>query len=348
MSLFKWDTVPIQKEIKKQLQEAVIEERFERAAKLRDIYFHVQQLTEQQIVVLSKPHTGYLLEIRKIGHMFVYVLINVFEWKIIDIIRHKQAISDVDEDQMLSYFKTEVGDFMVEKDATMMFWYTKGIKLSQKDKKNIKQLIDWLFESYCMATSFEEDNVNNILLESIQKKYHLQQFPYHMEAIDISHLSWWWISGWLSCMKWWLPYPKWYRKYKIQTKNNDYAWLKEVLLRRVKNTEDLPNILLIDWWKWQLNIIKKFIVENKQYAEVIKKMDIVSLGKGKARKRSNKQEIQEIIYYFDAKWLIKNVPLTYDQSDRLLTKLRDQAHKFANTYRKQQMKAEFMPQKKKK
>lgn len=347
-SLFKWDTGPIQKEIKRQLQESVTHEHFERAAKLRDIYFHIQQLTEQQTVVLSKPHTWYILEVRKIGDMFVYVFLNLFQWKIIDIIRYKQTMVDVDEDQILSYFKTEVGDFITEKNTTTMFWYTKQMKLSQKDKKNIEQLIDWFFESYCMATSFDADNVNNILLDDIQRKYQLKQFPYHMEAIDISHLSWWWISGWLSCMKWWLPYPKWYRKYKIQTKNDDYASLKEVLLRRIKNTEDLPNMLLIDGGKGQLNIIKKILLESKEYGEIIKKMDIISLGKGKARKRSNKQDVQEIVYYFDAKWLIKGVSLVYDQSDRILTKLRDQAHKFANRYRKEQMKAEFISQKGKK
>jgi excinuclease UvrABC nuclease subunit len=38
---------------------------------------------------------------------------------------------------------------------------------------------------------------------------------------------------------------------------------------------------------------------------------------------------------------IKNKSLIYDQEDKILTKLRDEAHRFANNYRKSQMRSEF-------
>jgi len=35
---------------------------------------------------------------------------------------------------------------------------------------------------------------------------------------------------------------------------------------------------------------------------------------------------------------IQNIDLEYDQSDKTIVKLRDEAHRFANSYRKTQMK----------
>ncbi|HCB51503.1 TPA: hypothetical protein DEP21_02915 [Patescibacteria group bacterium] len=81
----------------------------------------------------------------------------------------------------------------------------------------------------------------------------------------------------------------------------------------------------------------------KEYPDI----QFISLGKGDARKKinigksKNNQEITEKIYYFDEKMQIKSIPLVYDQADKLLTSLRDEAHRFANAYRKKQMSKEW-------
>ena len=75
-------------------------------------------------------------------------------------------------------------------------------------------------------------------------------------------------------------------------------------------------------------------------------IDIVALGKGEARKKSSIGTkgskggfgtVAERVYRFDEHWNVVEIPLTYDQADRLLVKLRDEAHRFSNYYRKQQM-----------
>ncbi len=68
----------------------------------------------------------------------------------------------------------------------------------------------------------------------------------------------------------------------------------------------------------------------------------IALGKGSARKESSKSlgETEEI-YYFDENNTIHSVPLVYDQADRLLTKLRDEAHRFSNAYRIKRMSKEW-------
>jgi excinuclease UvrABC nuclease subunit len=48
-----------------------------------------------------------------------------------------------------------------------------------------------------------------------------------------------------------------------------------------------------------------------------------------------------MIYYFDNNLEIQGLVMTYDTADMLLTKLRDEAHRFANKYRTIRMSKEW-------
>ncbi len=75
----------------------------------------------------------------------------------------------------------------------------------------------------------------------------------------------------------------------------------------------------------------------------MKTTTFISLGKGKARKESAKsQGEQEKVYYIQPKIdnSIAEIPLLYDTADLLFTKLRDEAHRFANRYRTKRMSQE--------
>jgi hypothetical protein len=96
--------------------------------------------------------------------------------------------------------------------------------------------------------------------------------------------------------------------------------------------------------------------------EIMKTTTFISLGKGKARKESAKSSgEQEKIYSIrhlegseaDSKDALKEAPLgclshyeiieislLYDTADLLLTKLRDEAHRFSNRYRTKRMSKE--------
>lgn len=107
VSFFKGNTKPIETKIKNLIDEAVQLQNFERAAKLRDIYYQIDQFTEKQTVEISKSITSYLLQIRKIGNWRVYVLLNFREGKLVDVIRHHFEESDMDEETMLASFESE-------------------------------------------------------------------------------------------------------------------------------------------------------------------------------------------------------------------------------------------------
>jgi excinuclease UvrABC nuclease subunit len=89
-------------------------------------------------------------------------------------------------------------------------------------------------------------------------------------------------------------------------------------------------------------VIKKIYKKNSEFKKLFDQIDFVSLWKWQARKKSNigKKNISEKLYYFDEKFNIKSQNLKYDQIDKILLTARDEAHRFANVYRKKQMSKE--------
>lgn len=55
----------------------------------------------------------------------------------------------------------------------------------------------------------------------------------------------------------------------------------------------------------------------------------------------SESKIAEIIYTLDPKLTIHGTPMAYDQADKMFLKARNEAHRFANSYRKKQMSQEF-------
>lgn len=103
-----------------------------------------------------------------------------------------------------------------------------------------------------------------------------------------------------------------YRKFKIRTvkKANDIAMIKEVLERRFNNSWPLPDLILIDGGKPQVNVVKEVLEEEGL------SIPVVGIAKGKERKKN------EIIGNKDG---VKK---------KTLIKVRDEAHRFALKYHK--------------
>ncbi len=371
VDFFKWKTKPIQKEINQQIQEAITAEHFERAAKLRDILLSINSFVEQQAVVISSPITGHIMEIREIWDWRVVAVIYLYRGKVVDIIRQKISKSDYEKDSLLANldtiytynnnFKSKQKQKSELNFDTNSNWFkffnwlytSLSKKLKKSEEQEIKAFLDRIFESFLISTSFEKENLLNDLLSTIQKRYKLKNFPYRMELLDISHLSGWRASGGISCLLWWIPYPKGYRRYKISSEikqQDDYSALKEVLIRRFlwETKTDLPDLFVLDWWKWQLGIIRDLLQEQPDFQKIFDQVAFVSLWKWEARKQSrigkknsSKKQISEKIWSFTAQLTIKKTPLIYDDADKILVKLRNEAHRFANSYRKKQMSKEW-------
>lgn len=111
-----------------------------------------------------------------------------------------------------------------------------------------------------------------------------------------------------------------YRKYIIRTHDgaNDYASFDEVLHRRFKKLletkSDLPNLVLIDGGKGQLNVAIRVFKE----LNLLDKVDIISISKDDRHRSST-------IHTTDG----RTVSILSDNSFTKLAKVQDEVHRFA-------------------
>ena len=360
-NFFKWNTRPVELKIRQLIDDAIKTENFEWAAKLRDIYLQIWNFTEKQSVEYVNSFSWYLLQIRETWPRKTYVLLHFFEWKMIDIIRHHFEKDEIDEDTMIASFSSEFWRFHLEEG----FYSTVRFPWNKEERQRILKLFDDFFESYLLVNTIQWSWIMNDLLQELQNRYNLGQFPYQVECLDISHLWWDRTSWWLSAIAGWLPDKNHYRKYKITSaKNDDYLSLKEVLIRRFKLDKKidfaewevlhLPNVFILDWWKWQLWIIDELINEYPNLKTITKDVQFCALGKGEARRKSsiwikskkNKEDTVWEKLYVWKNWIIEENDFIYDDADKILVKLRDEAHRFANSYRKKQEELAFSEAKK--
>jgi len=166
------------------------------------------------------------------------------------------------------------------------------------------------------------------LLERIKASLHLNRLPVLIECFDISNTQG--ATAVASMVKFenGAPAKEGYRKFKIKNVEgpNDYASMYEVLSRRLARAEEdgweLPDLILIDGGKGQLNIARQVISEIGYEGKV----DLASIAKGREEGESDK------IYIYGRK-----NPITFSKNSEalfLLMRIRDEAHRFAITFHK--------------
>lgn len=344
VDFFKWNSKTINHEILSQINISIEKQNFEWAAKLRDIYLNLEKFIEKQTVIIDPQISWWFFEIRKVGEYYIYVVLNFFQWRLIDVIKYKEKSSDILIQDIIKNFEIEFWEFKLFDEN---FGYSKKIKkIDKKQRNEIKNLIENFFQSMITSSSFEKENLLGEILKSLKTKYNLNNFPFKIEALDISHLSGSNVSGWLVAMYGGLLYKKWYKNYKIKSlkkwQSDDYLSIKEIIYRRFSNfkkteQENWPDLFVIDWWKWQLNVLKSIYDENKDFNEILNKIDFVSIWKWASRKRWGKIAGKtEKVYKFNQNFEIIEMEMDYDEADKLLIKIRDESHRFANKYRKKQ------------
>jgi excinuclease ABC subunit C len=153
------------------------------------------------------------------------------------------------------------------------------------------------------------------LVMALQEALGLERVPRRLECIDISHLGGQDTVGSLVFFNDGQPDKKGYRHYRIKAKvcGDDYTAIKEVVRRRLNN-KDLPDLLVIDGGKGQLNAALEVLHQLD-----VPSLDVVSLA-----------EKEEEIYLQG-----RSAPLVLPRSHpglHLLQQARDEAHRFALSY----------------
>ena len=151
-----------------------------------------------------------------------------------------------------------------------------------------------------------------------------------IEGFDISHTSGKNVSA--SCVSITKdgPIKKNYRIMNLKKdSNNDYLALSEAIQRRCnnlqKNNLDLPEVILLDGGKGQLNTVKKCLEE-----KFLEKIKFISISKG-----PNRNEKYDILHYDNDSRELQNS----NEISKLLQLVRNESHRFAiNHHRKRRSK----------
>lgn len=166
------------------------------------------------------------------------------------------------------------------------------------------------------------------LLQRVKDSLSLSKIPFSIECFDISNIQGNIAVASMVRFEDGKPAKSRYRRYRIKTVfgANDYAMIYEVLQRRLKRAEEedweLPELILIDGGKGQLNIVHQVLSE----LGFLGKVKLASIAKGREEGEIDK------IYIPGRK---DPVPLTKNSQELLfLMRIRDEAHRFAITYHK--------------
>jgi excinuclease ABC subunit C len=174
----------------------------------------------------------------------------------------------------------------------------------------------------------DEEVLREKTLMDMQERLHLSRYPSRIECFDNSNIAGSEPVSSLVAFTDGLKDSKRYRLYrlKIGTKPDDYASMHEVLLRRYKRAKeenDLPDLVIVDGGKGQLNIALKVFEELN-----VTGFDVIGLAKQQGR--HDKGMTEEQIFLPNQKnpvMLKRNSPVLF-----LLQKIRDEAHRVAITF----------------
>lgn len=200
------------------------------------------------------------------------------------------------------------------------------------DKKTLLELSlmngkQYKFDRLKQAEKLNPEQKQVRLMKELQELLHLPKMPYQIECFDNSNMAG--SDAVAACVvfKKMKPSKQDYRKYNIKTVEgpDDYASMKEVVFRRYKRQieeqQTLPDLIIADGGKGQMEIIRKVIQDELN-------LDIPIAGLAK----NDKHRTHELLYGFPP----RVIGLKSDSElFRVLAQLQDEVHRFAITFHKE-------------
>ncbi len=196
-----------------------------------------------------------------------------------------------------------------------------------------KDLIDIAMKNavYALADEMRQSQSARVALEVLQQRLALKAYPRRIEAFDISNLHATAVVASQVCFVDGKPSKAHYRHYSIHAvrdSTDDYASMKEVIARRLARARaegDLPDLIVIDGGRGQLNAA---LAAKNEFQDL--DVELIGLAKSRADKASTSTlpgRSFERVFKSDGSAAIA-LPVGSPEF-RLLTQLRDEAHRFA-------------------
>lgn len=337
--ILKGNTQEIQRHLFQQMQELATDMRFEEAQKVKEKYMLIENYRAKSEVVSNVLHNIDVFTIEEDSDgksAFINYLhitngaINqafTFEYKK-RLYETKEELLELGIIEMRERYKSLSREIIVPFEVDMEL---KDVVFTIPQRGDKKKLLDlsilnvkqYKADRMKQAEKLNPEQRNVRLMKEIQDELHLDRLPMQIECFDNSNIQG--SDSVAACVvfKKAKPSKQDYRKYNIKTVvgADDYASMKEVVKRRyqraIEENNPLPDLLITDGGKGQMNAVKEAL------NELNLNIPIAGLAK------DGKHRTSELLYGFPPQTigLKQNTPLF-----RLLTQIQDEVHRFAITF----------------
>lgn len=334
--------------LRQRMSQAAEDLRFEEAARLRDQIRAVEKTLEKQKTALAVPTDQDIFAFYRQGNLWEFQILFFRRGLLIG---HKSfSISRLNfpETEALAafiqqYYASAVSlpqevllPSPIENEQLLAEWLSekkgKPVKIIvplRGPKKELVELARKNAQNNFQKRVGEKLNLESILQE-LQEKLRMPKLPRRIECFDISNLMGTLAVGSMVTFSDGQADHSRYRLFKIHTPASvdDYAMMYEILLRRyskISNSEDKPDLLIIDGGKGHLNVALAVLHE-------LHLPDISAIALAKEKDNAQHKKITDKIYLPN----VKDPLLLPAHSAALhyLQKIRDEAHRFAINYHK--------------
>lgn len=321
---------------------------YEKAAIIRDRLARLLALTEKQLVSLDSAINLSILGVQQTNEI-IYVLIQ----EIVDgkLLYQQGFFNKQGNESENRHFielcilkwcnnqnKTKAIVLCSNDTENLLNMSFKSLKIDIKlmvpkigDKKVLLQGAERNARLALNRLSLMKTNKISLSLEEVQDTLQLSRLPKRILGFDISHLQGSYIVASSVYFLNGKPYKKGYRHFSVKTvsgKSNDPKSMKEVVGRRLKRMQDeneeLPDLLVIDGGKGQLN----FAMQAIRDLNLEDQLDCISLAKR-----------YEDIYFpgeSKPKRLLHENPVL-----KLLQQVRDESHRFAVAFQRKKRQQQY-------
>lgn len=277
---------------------------FENAARYRDLLLKFEKIMGKQEVVLDQYRN--LDVIGRIKNL--YVLLRIRGGHLIAKLVYELDSTNV-EDFVFNYYmvyKNEIPDAVIlEKNITLDIQGYFGKPRDGIEKDLLKKALE------NAKNELSIKGLKKDALVSLKDSLSLSKYPQRIEGFDVAHLQGSFTVASVVVFVDGFPFKQDYRHYKFQNKKiDDFGTMRELVKRRYLK-HPLPDLILVDGGIGQVRAVKRAL------EEINKNCDVIGLAKEHETVCTEDNEL-----FFDL-----NSPIL-----RILVAIRDEAHRFANTF----------------
>ena len=341
-------------EIKAQMEEVAQNLNYEEAARLRDRISALEHALEKQNVDWAGHQDQDVLGVYVHENVYQICILFVRAGKLLGSksfvpVKMKMELAEIISSCLTQYYDggTNIPDEIIipcplPDETVIAEWLTekkeKKVVLTIPARGTKNALLDMAVANArsLWESGQKKEEQKTAAMKIIQEKLSLTKLPRRIECYDISNISGKHAVGSMVVLQDGEPDKSSYRRFRIKTvsESDDYAMMYEVLSRRFAHSENLPDLVVVDGGKGQLNIALSVFKDLKVKLDVIglaKEERMIISSSGVIHKKNRKSE--------DRVYLPRRKDAIYlsawPQALRMLKLVRDEAHRFALSYHHQ-------------